>query len=96
MLKCREVTRMVAADAIGRAGILRRLELRLHLMMCHRCRAYVREIGLIGNVARHLWGSEAEDVESAASVEQRVLQAIRGAAPTDSSPEVDPEIPPTD
>jgi len=96
MLKCREVTRLVASDEIGRAGILRRLELRLHLMMCHRCRAYVREIGLMGSIARRLWGEEEEEAERTASMEQRVLQAIREAAPSEPSPEADPGIPPAD
>lgn len=75
MLRCREVTRLVASEDISHAGLLRRLEFRLHLMMCRHCREYVHQMGLIGQVARRLWGVTTEDPEALARIERNVLRA---------------------
>jgi hypothetical protein len=89
MLACREVSRLVSSEDIGHVGLLRRLELRLHLMMCRHCRNYVRQVGLIGSVARRIWGSEGEGVENMAELERRVLKAVRTAK--ESKPPSDAE-----
>jgi hypothetical protein len=81
MLRCHEVTQLVASDAIAHAGLFRRLELRMHLLMCRHCRNYVRQIGLIGAGARALWGAMAPCEEDVAALEVRVLGALGHAAP---------------
>lgn len=44
MLSCREVTRQ--ADRYLEGGLTRgqRFAMRLHLMMCHHCRRYIRQL----------------------------------------------------
>ena len=77
MLKCNEVSRLAASGEIARASILRRLEFRLHLMMCRHCRDYVRQVGLIGAAARRLLGTTTRDAEIVAHLESEVLKAVR-------------------
>lgn len=80
MLRCNEVTRLVATDDIHRAPIGTRLMFRLHLMMCRHCRRYVRELRALGALARRqaaqLVGSDADD----AAAEERIMSAVRKAA----------------
>lgn len=78
MLKCNEVSRLKASGEIDRAGLLRRFEFRLHLMMCRHCRDYVHQVGLIGATARRLLGATADDADTVARLEADVLRAVRG------------------
>ncbi|MGD9548371.1 MAG: hypothetical protein AB7V45_12610 [Candidatus Krumholzibacteriia bacterium] len=78
MLKCNEVSRLAATEEIARAGLLRRLEYRLHLMMCRHCRTYVRQVALIGDAARRLFGTAGDDPATVARLEAEVLGALRG------------------
>lgn len=96
MLRCREVTRLVASEDIRNAGLLTRLEFRLHLMMCRHCREYVHQMGLIGQLARRLWGTDAEDPEEVARIEREVLRAAEAARKSSSPPEGEPTRDPTD
>ncbi|PIV80831.1 hypothetical protein COW53_07650, partial [bacterium CG17_big_fil_post_rev_8_21_14_2_50_64_8] len=56
--------RLAASEEIARAGLLRRMEFRLHLMMCRHGPNYVRQVGLIGAAARRRMGSAAEDAQA--------------------------------
>ena len=40
MLNCKEVSRLVASGELERVGWARKLELRMHMMMCKYCRLY--------------------------------------------------------
>jgi hypothetical protein len=95
MLACREVSRLVASGEIDRAGWLRRLELRLHLMMCRHCRNYARQVRLIGTAARRIWGSAIEDPGAVADLEQKVLKAFRAATESPPRSDADPGHPRT-
>ena len=77
-MKCNEVSRLVASDAIARAGFFRRLQFRLHLMMCRHCRNYARQVGLIGAAARRILGATDDDAATAARLEAEVLRTVRG------------------
>ena len=54
MLKCREISRIVAADGTDDLGFMRRLELRMHMIMCVHCRNYLKQIRALGAEARRL------------------------------------------
>lgn len=88
MLRCREVTHLVATGDVESASFVRRLELRLHLMMCRHCRNYVRQIAVIGEAARRLWGRDAADTEEESRLETRVLRSLRmdGQSPPGAGP----------
>jgi predicted anti-sigma-YlaC factor YlaD len=46
-----------------------RLQLRMHLLMCVRCREYVRQLGLVLGVLRRLPPEEPTDAEREALIE---------------------------
>jgi hypothetical protein len=78
MLKCHEVSRLAASEEIARAGFMRRMEFRLHLMMCRHCRNYVRQVGLLGAAARRLMGAAGDDARAVARLEAELVEAVRG------------------
>lgn len=43
MLTCKELTELLTEYLEGSMPLMQRLELRVHLMMCKNCRAYVRQ-----------------------------------------------------
>ena len=59
MLRCRDVTELVGTDALPRAPLRDRIGVRLHLLMCRHCRAYVRSLRQLGETARRLAKVEA-------------------------------------
>ncbi|MGD9524826.1 MAG: hypothetical protein AB7N73_08430 [Gemmatimonadales bacterium] len=67
MLACRDVTRLVASDALSTAGWRTRLAVRIHQAMCRHCRRYARQLRAIGDAARAAaaradrWPEEAEE-----------------------------------
>ncbi|MCA1732267.1 MAG: hypothetical protein LC732_01535 [Acidobacteria bacterium] len=73
MLTCREM-----ADALSRApaerwGVLRKMAIRLHLMMCGDCRRYAAQMEALGEAARDLCSEEQPRPE----LEDAILESIR-------------------
>ncbi len=66
MLKCNQVSRMVSTDDDHELGFMKKVEFRLHLMMCTHCQRYVDQIKSLGTVSRQ----KAQELE--ASDEQLV------------------------
>ena len=82
MLKCKEVTQLVASGEIDQAAWPKRLELRLHLLMCRYCRLYAAQLRKLGDLARRAWGPGTVDPATLQRIEQRVLQELaRGPDP---------------
>jgi hypothetical protein len=77
MLNCRELTHLVATDALADAGWFTRLQFRLHLMICRNCRRYVTQMGILGDLARRLWGPGTADPVVLDRLEQKILQTLR-------------------
>lgn len=73
MLRCDEVTRLHATDAIRTAGWRTRLSARIHLLMCRSCRRYVRELAAIGDAVRGLLNDAPDDAESSEALLRRVF-----------------------
>lgn len=74
MLSCKEVTRLVASEALERATWARRVQVRLHLLYCVHCRRYVRELTIVARAARRI----LEPVEPARidALSSRIGQSI--------------------
>jgi len=74
MLRCKQVTTMVARDDLADAGPWLRLKIRLHLMMCRHCARYAAQIRAIGTKARESFQPPAPraDVED---LQQRILES---------------------
>ncbi len=74
MLRCKQVSAMVARDDLADAGPWLRLKVRLHLMMCRHCARYAAQIKAIGVKARERFQSSKErsDVDD---LQRRILES---------------------
>ena len=52
MMTCKEVSTLVSMDEVAIAPISKRMGVWMHLAMCRHCRAFRRQMALIGRAAR--------------------------------------------
>lgn len=77
MLTCKDVSRDLASEPLGSATFGRRLAVRFHLVMCANCRAFAREMELLGAAARRVVSSiESLTPDDAAA--SRLHERLRG------------------
>ena len=76
MLKCSEISRLVAADEIEEFGFMKRMEMKFHLFMCKHCRNYVAQIRAIGRGARNLADADEPDPGNLAKIEKKICDCI--------------------
>jgi hypothetical protein len=75
MPSCREVSRLLASGEADSAPAVRRMLVRLHLMMCHDCTRYSRELRQLGETAREALRSPL-DADRLASLERAILARV--------------------
>jgi anti-sigma factor ChrR (cupin superfamily) len=75
-MKCREVSHLIAGDALQQLSWLQRLRFRFHLLMCEHCRRYAEQIRELGRGARGRFGSPPE-AEQEARMEAEILRRLR-------------------
>ena len=75
-MNCQEFTRMFASDGLPEAGLLARLEARLHLFVCRYCRCYAAQLRTFGAWARRTWGAMGRDSGRLSELESRILKRI--------------------
>ena len=73
MLRCDEVTRLVASDELADAGWRKRLAVRFHHLMCRHCRRYAAQIRRLGTWARQHTAGEPEDPENVSRLKSCIL-----------------------
>jgi hypothetical protein len=71
MLRCKEVTTMVASGDFEEAGLWLRMKIRLHLMMCRHCTRYAAQMRAIGSSMRERF--HTPDVED---LQNRILESV--------------------
>jgi hypothetical protein len=76
MLKCRDLSKLVAADEIEDFGFMQRVELKFHLFMCKHCRNYVAQIRSIGKGARDLAAETGPDGKQLQRMEKKICDNI--------------------
>jgi hypothetical protein len=74
MLRCKEVTRLSASDALRTAPLRTRVAARLHLVICRHCRRYASELARIGAAVRALGDTPVRDPGRDEALVQRVLE----------------------
>jgi len=74
MLKCNEVSQLIASGEAENLSWMKRMELRLHLMMCQHCRRYADQLKTLGSLARKAFESSAEDVAILTRLEEKIVQ----------------------
>ena len=52
MLRCREISKLVSESMERELPLHRRLEVRMHLMMCRMCSGFARHVRLLRRAAR--------------------------------------------
>lgn len=78
MLSCKELTRKIASEELAQAGWSERVAVRLHLLMCRRCRRYSAQLQAIGASVRELWGVGCEDPNTMERLESKILEHPAG------------------
>ncbi len=74
MYRCSEIVRLISSDEYLTAGLLKMLQIRLHLAMCGICSKYVRQLRALEAAVRKIsFVVPALEVESAKSL---ILQGL--------------------
>ena len=75
MLRCKEVTNLLASDGLEEATWKKRLSVRFHLMMCRHCHRYSAQLRAIGSAAKEALGPRggAHDPETIERLEKKIL-----------------------
>jgi len=74
-MTCKEVSTLVSMDQVDAAPLARRMGVWLHLMMCHHCRRFRRQLLRIGRIARLIAGDFEREPTS--GFEGRILDRLR-------------------
>jgi len=80
VLNCREVSRLVASDELADAGLLVRLRVRLHFLICKECRRYAQQLRIINERSGQKLRNLASDVETLVRLERSILENAIAAA----------------
>ncbi len=73
MLKCKDVSRLIAADQLRTARFGTRLAVRAHLLMCTQCSRFAGEIREVSRTLRMLPPEQVTDDET----KQAVIRIVR-------------------
>lgn len=60
MLSCRDVTRLVSQGLDRELGYRERIALRVHFMICRRCRSFEDQLGLLRRAVSRLAEEDGE------------------------------------
>lgn len=71
MLTCKEVSRLASEALDRRLPFGQRVAMRLHLVMCHACRAYKKRLILLQKILRFYAAGKGLDPEIKLSVKTR-------------------------
>lgn len=76
MLSCKEIVKTLSSE--DRRTWRRRLEVRIHLMMCHHCSKYAKHLNLlkVGIKTLLLKRSKTADPRSINAIEDRIIKKI--------------------
>jgi len=76
MMKCKDISHLIASGEVDEFGFLKRMELRMHLLMCRHCQNYARQIGALGVGARRLFGAKEPTAEELQRLENEICDKI--------------------
>ena len=79
MLSCKQATELISAKQDRKLTLSERLGMALHLMICHLCRKYKRQIDFITDAARRLYDATDNDFKLTDSGRRRIQDAINGS-----------------
>ena len=74
MISCKNVAKLLMSDQLEAGGWSKRMEVRLHLVMCRFCSRLARQIDQLRSATRRL--IEQEEVDS--GFEDRLIRRLSG------------------
>lgn len=77
MLKCKEVSSLVSSDDLVGAGFMKKLEVRMHILMCKHCARYFDQIKSVGQGAKNLAHNQEANSEQIERMENHILDVVR-------------------
>lgn len=77
MIMCKEVSRLIASDAVDQLGPMRRLGVRLHLLICAHCRRFLSQLKKIGSAYRQIVEQKSALADEAESEQHLVRQLVK-------------------
>lgn len=84
MMTCKTVATELASGSIDDASLMRKVSTWLHLLMCHHCRTFARQLARLGRAARRAAGFY--ESEPGPDFEVRLVEAIAKAPRAQSGP----------
>ncbi len=85
MLRCREITTLVANGELDEAGPWLKMKIRMHLALCRHCGRYARQIQVIGAGARQRFQGSPPPEEKLEQLQRRILDAAGGGSDEERS-----------
>ena len=79
MLKCEQVSRLIAADEWRTARLPTRVAVRAHLLMCEHCRRFAAEIAEVGRALKQFSGDRTSigiDADTDSDAVERILKRL--------------------
>jgi hypothetical protein len=76
MLNCKDMTKLISDSLEHPVSFRRRMEMRLHIMMCRLCRTFRENSVLLRKVSRSLPGSDVPDAKSASDADTAPLNGL--------------------
>ena len=76
MLKCNQVSRLVASDDFRELGMFKKMEFKMHLMMCSHCQRYFDQIRSLGRGARQEARKLEADDQQIEKMEFRIREEL--------------------
>ena len=77
MLKCKEVSALVSSDDLREASIMKKIEVRMHLLMCNHCARYFDQMKSVGRGVQDLAHQQEADAVQIERMEKNILDEVR-------------------
>lgn len=75
MTTCKDVSMLISTGQLADAPLLRRIGVRLHLAMCRRCRAFLRQVEAVARSARS--AAVLTEAEPSMEFEAKLTERLR-------------------
>lgn len=75
MIPCREVVQILGSGQ--EASIRKRIEMRIHLMMCRHCTAYFKQLRMLKKISTKIFSSLSVDSSRTSAIELEAVKASR-------------------
>jgi hypothetical protein len=80
IIRCRNVAELLTSDRLRNAGIVTRLQVRVHLWMCRHCARLARQVRLMGAATAKLASAIGHEktASTGEDLEARLLRKLSG------------------